>query len=383
MVNLMKDRFLFLVQALPAVLCLHAPQPALRSALLRIPRGVVMETASLAVPAAPLTWSESPDETWSYDFDGRSLRVNYIAAGPEQGTPFLLIHGFGASGFHWRRNVNVLAAAGYRVYAIDLIGFGLSSKPVCDYDAIIWREQCAAFLREVGGCGAGRRAILAGNSIGGYAALMTGSKYPELVLGVASLNGAGRFAPTEAEAAAARDREAARAARSAVQVWIDSAVETLVSSLQRAAAYGGLFITKQPVRIKQVLQQVYPVKPEMADDELVESIRFPAEDSIGLAPPGQIPEVFFRIVSRNGRGGSVPLDELLSELEVPLLLLWGELDPWIVSSKGDAIQARAEALGVDVRRVSVKAGHCPQDEEPAVVNAALLDFAERLAGSSS
>ena len=34
--------------------------------------------------------------------------------------------------------------------------------------------------------------------------------------------------------------------------------------------------------------QVYPVKPEMADDELVESIRFPAEDSVGLAPPGQV-----------------------------------------------------------------------------------------------
>ena len=46
-----------------------------------------------------------------------------------------------ASGYHWRRNVNVLAAAGYRVYAIDLVGFGLSSKPVIDYDSRLWREQ--------------------------------------------------------------------------------------------------------------------------------------------------------------------------------------------------------------------------------------------------
>ena len=42
-----------------------------------------------------------------------------------------------------------LAAAGYRVYAIDLIGFGLSAKPIIDYDSRLWREQCAAFLREV------------------------------------------------------------------------------------------------------------------------------------------------------------------------------------------------------------------------------------------
>jgi pimeloyl-ACP methyl ester carboxylesterase len=129
------------------------------------------------------------------------LKVNYIAAGPVDAQPILLIHGFGASGFHWRRNVNVLAAAGYRVYAIDLIGFGLSSKPVIDYDSRLWREQCAAFLREVAGCGeGGKRAIVAGNSIGGYTALMVGAEYPELTLGVASLNGAGRFSPSPEEA---------------------------------------------------------------------------------------------------------------------------------------------------------------------------------------
>ena len=36
---------------------------------------------------------------------------------------------------------------------------------------------------------------------------------------------------------------------------------------------------------------MYPVNPDRADDELVESIRYPADDQPGLAPPGQIPEV--------------------------------------------------------------------------------------------
>ena len=70
--------------------------------------------------APPLTWSEQPDNTWTFDgseFGAQEqLTVNYIAAGPRDGTPFLLVHGFGASGFHWRRNVNVLASAGFRVY---------------------------------------------------------------------------------------------------------------------------------------------------------------------------------------------------------------------------------------------------------------------------
>ena len=66
------------------------------------------------------------------------------------------------------------------------------------------------------------------------------------------------------------------------------------------------------------------------------------------------------------------------QLEVPLLLLWGEKDPWIVSAMGDRLQSIAEARGKDVRRVSINAGHCPQDEAPEEVNAGLLDFARGL-----
>jgi pimeloyl-ACP methyl ester carboxylesterase len=265
------------------------------------------------------------------------------------------------------------------VYAIDLIGFGLSSKPVIDYDACLWREQCAAFLREVAGCGeGGKRAIVAGNSIGGYTALMVGAKYPELTLGVASLNGAGRFSPSPEEAETLRAIEVAKSERNALQIAIDDVMDKISASVQRTIAYVGLFVTKQPLRIKQVLQQVYPVSPDAADDELVESIVYPAEDERGLAPPGKIPEVFYRIVSRNGRGGAYPVDELIDQLRVPLLLLWGEKDPWVVSAMGDKAQACAEASGVDVRRVSINAGHCPQDEAPAEVNDGLINFAREL-----
>ena len=333
-------------------------------------------------PPPPLVWSEETDNTWTFDgWEAASgLTVNYIEAGPKDGQVFLLIHGFGASGFHWRRNVPALAAAGYRVFAIDLVGFGLSSKPIMDYDSRVWREQCAAFLREVAGCGEGNgmKAIVAGNSIGGYCALAVGAEYPELCLGVASLNGAGRFSPSAAEAAALEELERARASRSALRVALDEALERLSASVQRGVAYVGLLVTKQPLRIKQVLRQVYPVSPEAADDELVASIVYPAEDTPGLAPPGGIPEVFYRIVSRNGRGGAVPVDELIAQLRVPLLLLWGEKDPWVVSAMGDRAQAAAEASGVDVRRVSVDAGHCPQDEAPEAVNKGLLDFATEL-----
>ena len=338
--------------------------------------------ATTASPPAPLVWTEQPQNVWQWKegWDGATdLSIHYVAAGAPDAPPMLLIHGFGASAFHWRRNVNVLADAGYRVYAIDLVGFGLSSKPVIDYDSTMWREQCAAFMREVAACGVdGRRAIVAGNSIGGNAALAVGAEYPELVCGVASLNGAGRYSPSAEEARALAEAEEARRQRGAVRVALDDALDRLAASVQRAAAYVGLFVTKTPLRIKQVLRQVYPVNPEAADDELVASIVYPAEDALGLAPPGQIPEVFYRIVSRNGRGGATPIDAMLAKLQVPLLLLWGEKDPWMVSALGDKAQDCAKACGVDVRRVSIDAGHCPQDEAPEAVNKGLIDFANEL-----
>jgi pimeloyl-ACP methyl ester carboxylesterase len=72
------------------------------------------------------------------------------------------------------------------------------------------------------------------------------------------------------------------------------------------------------------------------------------------------------------------VDEIIGQLKVPLLLLWGEYDPWVTRAYGDAAQAAAKRFGVDVRRVSVDAGHCPQDEAPEAVNAGLLAFAREL-----
>src|SRR3954469_23926356 len=49
----------------------------------------------------------------------------------EQGTGplVLLLHGFPESWYSWRHQLPVLAAAGYRAVAIDVRGYGRSSKP--------------------------------------------------------------------------------------------------------------------------------------------------------------------------------------------------------------------------------------------------------------
>lgn len=55
---------------------------------------------------------------------------------------------------------------------------------------------------------------------------------------------------------------------------------------------------------------------------------------------------------------------------LPVLLLWGELDPWCTP----AIADRIISYYPDATRINVMAGHCPHDEAPKVVNEALLGW---------
>lgn len=64
------------------------------------------------------------------DPDGGSpLRMGYVQAGPERGPVVLLLHGEPSWSFLYRTMLPVLAGAGLRAIAPDLIGFGRSDKP--------------------------------------------------------------------------------------------------------------------------------------------------------------------------------------------------------------------------------------------------------------
>lgn len=59
--------------------------------------------------------------------NGISLHV--VMAGPPQGQPVLLLHGFPEFWFGWRQQMPALASAGYRVIVPDQRGYNLSDKP--------------------------------------------------------------------------------------------------------------------------------------------------------------------------------------------------------------------------------------------------------------
>ena len=308
---------------------------------------------------------------WSTNFGGDETTkathsINYLSMGDATKPTLLLVHGFGASSYHFRYNIPELAKD-YHVYAIDLLGFGWSDKPIMDYEASVWRDQVINFIDQIIHNEKEDKSIaIAGNSLGGYTAMFAASddRIKEHVRGCILLNSAGRFRPEEGEEIAEKEP--------------NPIVKSISSAIQRFVIACSFVITKQPARIEQILKSVYPSDQSNVNSDLVESIRTPALDPNAA-------EVFYRVITKNGSGPMAFVDDIIKELECPVLLAWGEKDPWIRPAAADKMQRlhatyHGENIGGEngskwMKRVSIDAGHCPHDEAPEAVNAAILEFA--------
>ena len=124
-------------------------------------------------------WGES--KNWFY----KDLKVHFRVTGKESNPPIVLIHGFGASSDHWRNNAEVFASEGFRVYGIDLIGFGKSEQnlqgKIKHLDNQLWAKQLVYFLDEIVDIKNNGKVVLIGNSLGALTAITALSQKPELI----------------------------------------------------------------------------------------------------------------------------------------------------------------------------------------------------------
>jgi len=99
--------------------------------------------------------------------------ISVLAAG--KGDPVLMLHGLGATKASFLSSVAALAGR-YRTIALDLPGFGDSTKPLrAPYDARYFARAVVALLDALGH----ERAHLIGNSMGGRVAIEVGLSYPD------------------------------------------------------------------------------------------------------------------------------------------------------------------------------------------------------------
>lgn len=276
----------------------------------------------------------------------QGYKIQYTVMGT--GRPLVLVHGFGASIGHWRKNIPVLAAAGYRVFALDLLGFGGSDKPAANYTMELWEQ----LLKDFWMAHIQEPTVFVGNSIGALLSLMVVANHPEISAGGILINCAGGLSH--------RPHELNPPLRMVMAAF---------NRLVRSQLTGRVLFNRvrQKPQIRRTLLQVYRNR-EAVTDELVDLLYAPSCDpgaqqvfaSILSAPPGPTPA------------------ELLPKVRHPLLVIWGADDPWTPIT-GAKIFQQASENGQSIKLVPIpKAGHCPHDEVPEVVNELIVNWLAEL-----
>jgi haloalkane dehalogenase len=110
--------------------------------------------------------------------DGGTVRMAWVEDGPSGAAPVLLLHGEPSWSFLYRRMMPVLAVAGHRVVAPDMVGFGRSDKPVYTTDHsyarhVEWMRELIEDVLDL------RDITLVGQDWGGLLGLRLAAEHPE------------------------------------------------------------------------------------------------------------------------------------------------------------------------------------------------------------
>jgi haloalkane dehalogenase len=134
-------------------------------------------------------WPFAPRYREIPDGEGGTLRVAYVDEGPADGEVVLCLHGEPSWSYLYRHMIPVLVAAGLRVVAPDLVGFGRSDKPSRrgDYTYARHVEWMRAGLLDDVGLGLSGITVI-GQDWGGLIGLRLVAEHPDRFARVVTAN---------------------------------------------------------------------------------------------------------------------------------------------------------------------------------------------------
>jgi haloalkane dehalogenase len=263
------------------------------------------------------------------------LRVHYIDEGPRDGAVVLLLHGEPTWCYLYRHMIGPLVAAGYRVLAPDLIGFGRSDKPL-ERGAYSYAGQ-VAWMREWIEALDLRGITLGCQDWGSLIGLRLVAEMPDRFHGVALSNGglpAGQEPPR------------------AFAIWRAFARYSPVfpiGRLVRAGSRAGLtkaevaaFDAPFPTRASKVATRVYPTLVPFAGDPAV-----PDQERAWA---------------------------LFDSWTKPFLCCFSDQDP--ITRGGDAIWRERVPGTREMAHRTLRGGHFIQNDDPAGFAKAIIEVAQ-------
>ena len=270
------------------------------------------------------------------------IRLHLVEAGPPDGAPVVLLHGFPEFHFGWRHQIGALAAAGYRVLAPDQRGYNLSDKPrgLAAYSLDVLVADVAALLD-----GAGHeRAFVVGHDWGGAVAWWLAVTRPERVAGLVAINVPH---PAVMRRFLRHDRAQRRRSRYIFLFQLPWLPEYRLGRNDFAALERALTATSRP--------------GTFSPDDLE---RYRAAWRQPRALTGMLN--WYRAALRRP-----PRRPASVRVTVPTLIVWGERDRFL--HKAMAAPSAALCDRAEVEMIP-GATHWVQHEEPAKVNRLLLEF---------
>lgn len=124
--------------------------------------------------AEPLEFQDIDYTFESHFLDMDGLTLSYIDEG--EGDPLILVHGLASNAGFWRYNIESLSSQ-YRVIAVDLPGYGKSSKGDFPYGMAWYASVIADFIEEMGL----ENVTYAGHSMGGQIGITLSLNHPESI----------------------------------------------------------------------------------------------------------------------------------------------------------------------------------------------------------
>jgi pimeloyl-ACP methyl ester carboxylesterase len=268
------------------------------------------------------------------EVDGRRINVVEIGAGEPE---IVFVHGLAGSWQNWLENLPHFAAAGHRVIAFDLPGFGASEAPRSKISIPGYGRLVDTLLDRLGV----GPAVLVGNSMGGFIGAEVAIQYPARVQRLVLVSAAGLTVEYQRN---------------------DRALAALQYARRLLMAWGGFIGTRSDAiagrpRARRLLMRLVVHDADSLPAPLI------AEQMRGAGNPGFV-DALDALTDYSIRAR-------LGEISCPTLIVWGTEDNLVPVR--DA--AEFERLIPDARKVVwPETGHVPMLERPAAFNALVEGF---------